>query len=950
MKNSTRLWLSLIVVIVLSNFAAAQTSLGSSKTFMKNLKKELAKNQKTVSLKVENSKTFTAKINFKESNASGEFLVGEIKDVPESSFYINVKNKSLEGHIIFNKTKKAYKYYSDAQGNAYVSKEDINKLICIDYPKASQNPGKVTSKAVAEIAPALLHLQSLPGAPGCVLLDFDGYYMPPGNLWNNGNAINAAPSGMSDADILEFWELVAEDYRPFNLNITTSEEVYNSYPKNRRMRTVVTPTQTARPGVGGVAYVGSFNWDNDVPCWAFELSGKNGGEVASHEVGHTFDLSHDGLEDGAEYFVGVPGTSWAPIMGTGYYREVVQWSKGEYNNASNKEDDIAIISGPKFGIGFRPDDYGDNAATASNIEYNMNGIIYKKDGIISTLGDQDLFTFTTKGGNVAINVNTVSRNGNIHLAMRLFDDSGSAINAYYNPDPFVLNISLNVNLPAGKYFLRVIGIGAGYPVSGGYSSYDSLGSYSITGIIPPSAISASSDVITVYKDCNYEGFSAGLTIGDYDLDRLNSLGILNDDISSLRVAEGFQAILYHDDNFTGTSTIITSNNSCLDTFWNNKVTSVRILANGVTDLGNATYFLQNQNSFMDMTVLGSSTANGANIIQGDSRSAANQKFTFTHLGHGLYKIIANNSNKSLDVNNSSKLNGANVVQNEYSGTPSQQFVVVAAGIRSYKLIARHSGKLVEVAGGDFDEGANVQQWENNNQTWGQWRLFSTTVGQTSRLIQAEDYSAMSGIQTETTTDTGGGLHVGYTDRGDWLTYNNINFPTSGAYLIEYRVASAVNGAKISADLNEATIQFGRVNIPNTGGWQKWQTVSQTVNVNAGTYNFGISIRNSGVNINWIRITKAETGAIVPENSWDIANEEKDADFLNIYPNPVENTLFITTDLTGGNISIIDSQTGSLVKTHEIRDNSINVSGLNRGVYLIVFDKDGKRTVKRFIKK
>ncbi|WP_262710797.1 T9SS type A sorting domain-containing protein [Flavobacterium circumlabens] len=32
------------------------------------------------------------------------------------------------------------------------------------------------------------------------------------------------------------------------------------------------------------------------------------------------------------------------------------------------------------------------------------------------------------------------------------------------------------------------------------------------------------------------------------------------------------------------------------------------------------------------------------------------------------------------------------------------------------------------------------------------------------------------------------------------------------------------------------------------------------------------------------------------------------------------------------------------------DNSLNVSGLKTGIYLIVLDQDGKRTVKRFIKK
>ena len=85
-----------------------------------------------------------------------------------------------------------------------------------------------------------------------------------------------------------------------------------------------------------------------------------------------------------------------------------------------------------------------------------------------------------------------------------------------------------------------------------------------------------------------------MTIGDYNLARLNTLGILNDDISSLKVAQGFQAILYQDDNFTGTSTVINFDNTCLNTTWNDKVTSIRILANGTTTLGNQTFYLPKQ--------------------------------------------------------------------------------------------------------------------------------------------------------------------------------------------------------------------------------------------------------------------------------------------------------------------------------------------------------------------
>ncbi|WP_347052415.1 RICIN domain-containing protein [Flavobacterium olei] len=954
MKNNYKLRLSILIFIAFTSFAFAQTSLGSSTSFMNSLKKEIAtsataKSTERIVLLPAEKATFNGKINYKESGGSSEFLIGEIKNIAESSFYIKVKDNKLEGHILLKKTREAYKYFSDAKGNAFVEKVDINTVVCIDYKNLPNNTNTAKTAEAAAIAPALLNLQSLPGAAGCVLLDFDGYYMPAGNLWNNGNAINAAASGMSDAAVQQHWEVVSEDYRPFNVNITTSEAVFNSYPRNRRMRVVVTPTNTAAPGAGGVAYIGSFNWDNDVPCWVFITSGKSGGDASSHEIGHTFDLGHDGRTNPAEdYFVGLDGTAWAPIMGAGYYRPVVQWSKGQYNFANNLQDDVAIIASAKFGVGYRGDDYGNTTGSASTLDYNASGQINQKNGIISSEADYDFFTFTTGGGNVSINANTVSRDGNLHLLMRLYNASGAEMGTYWNSDPFALNASMNVNLPAGKYFVGVDGSGAGNAGSGGYSAYGSIGSYSITGTIPPGGnIAASTDVITVYKDCNYTGFSGGLTIGDYNLARLNSLGILNDDISSLRITQGFQAILYQDDNFAGTSTTINSDNSCLNTTWNDKVSSIRIIANGVTTLGNQTFFLQNRNSGLNMDVWNASTSNGANIAQGTANNANNQKFTFTHLGDGLYKIIANHSGQSMDVNNFNKANGANVEQYPYNGTTNQQFILVDAGSGFYKIVARHSGRIVEVSGASTAVGGNVQQWDDNGQTCGQWKLIATTTSQTSALIQAEDYSAMNGIQTEATTDTGGGSNVGYAETGDWLAYNSVNFPTTGSYLIEYRVASGVTGGRLSSDLNGGTIILGNVDIPNTGGWQNWQTVTQTVNVNAGTYNFGVYIQNTGMNINWIRITKVGNAAPIAAVSED--EKESENVTLIVYPNPVSELLSFTTDVTGGKTTIVDSQ-GAIVASQQINENSLNVAHLKQGIYFLILEKEGKQTIKRFIKK
>ena len=272
-------------------------------------------------------------------------------------------------------------------------------------------------------------------------------------------------------------------------------------------------------------------------------------------------------------------------------------------------------------------------------------------------------------------------------------------------------------------------------------SYTHAGSSAVS-FVWPTGVPPSTGLVTVYKDCNYSGFSGGLEIGDYNLARLQSLGVQDDDISSLSITEGYQAILYQDDNFGGGSTVISSTNNCLNTTWNDKVTSLRILPNGATNVA-GNYFLQNRNSGLFMDVLGASVTDGANIAQGVFNGATNQQFTFTHLGNGLYQALAVHSGKSIDISSISTADGANVQQWTYFGSANQQFIVVPTGDGFYKLVASHSGKVIEVAGAGTAIGDNIQQWTNNNQTCGQWKFKPFTTPGTGAGLAGNYFNGMN---------------------------------------------------------------------------------------------------------------------------------------------------------------------------------------------------------------
>ena len=180
-----------------------------------------------------------------------------------------------------------------------------------------------------------------------------------------------------------------------------------------------------------------------------------------------------------------------------------------------------------------------------------------------------------------------------------------------------------------------------------------------------------------------------------------------------------------------------------------------------------------------------------------------------------------------------------------------------------------------------------------------------------------------------------------------MAYNNVNFPSTGSYLIEYRVASGASGGTLSLDLNAGAIVLGQVAIPATGGWQNWTTVSHTVNVTGGTYNVGVFASAGGWNLNWIRITRtgnAAREATTPE-------VEESSEPIALFPNPVNDVLNIklSKSLEGGRVTIYDL-TGREVLLSEVKEGQVNVSALRPGIHMVVVQKDRLRHSSRFEKK
>ena len=400
----------------------------------------------------------------------------------------------LVGHVRFDGKQEAWKIEpTGVLGVPRMLARTLDDILCVNY--AQPGAAAVAQAAAGGVANApqthptnlplpsyqsVISLQSLPGAAAVIYLDFDGESGPfPG--WGD---FNAAPSGANNSQVFEVWQMVCEDYQGFNINVTTDRMVFDNAPQGRRQHCIITPTNNAAPGAGGVSYVGSFNWDGDCVNWVFSTTGKSAGEVISHEVGHALNLSHDGRTSPSEEYYGGHGsgaTGWAPIMGVGYYQNLSQWSKGEYLNSNQTQDDLSIIVNNNNEVDYRADDTGEVLATARYLEIASNNTV-ANEGIIETTGDVDAFRFATAGGLATLNVNTVSLNPNLDIQAELVNAATRAVVASNNPDA-AINAVVAATLAAGEYLLRVRGVGRGNVLGDGYTNYGSLGSYLISGSV-----------------------------------------------------------------------------------------------------------------------------------------------------------------------------------------------------------------------------------------------------------------------------------------------------------------------------------------------------------------------------------------------------------------------------------------------------------------------------------
>jgi glucosylceramidase len=138
-------------------------------------------------------------------------------------------------------------------------------------------------------------------------------------------------------------------------------------------------------------------------------------------------------------------------------------------------------------------------------------------------------------------------------------------------------------------------------------------------------------------------------------------------------------------------------------------------------------------------------------------------------------------------------------------------------------------------------------------TWNGSQNGGYAVSATSQ-IQASSYNDEFGLETETTSDAGGGYDVGYADNGDWAHFKNVNFGL-GVSSVNLRTASAGSGGTLEFHLDGvAGTLVGSAPIPVTGGWQTWTTVSAPMDGASGVHDLYLVFKGATSigNVNWFQ--------------------------------------------------------------------------------------------------
>ncbi|NLP01070.1 MAG: carbohydrate-binding protein [Fibrobacter sp.] len=180
------------------------------------------------------------------------------------------------------------------------------------------------------------------------------------------------------------------------------------------------------------------------------------------------------------------------------------------------------------------------------------------------------------------------------------------------------------------------------------------------------------------------------------------------------------------------------------------------------------------------------------------------------------------------------------------------------------------------------------------------------------------------VDIEVTQDQSGSYNIGYALSGEWLEYT-INVAATGTYNIDLRVAVNGSGRSLKIEMDGVNIT-GNIELPNTGGWQTWTTVTKNdVELTAGEHVMRITFNTDYMNLNYVEFKMS-----TETDNTRLADRK-------LLKNPLQNGLQIK--LRGQFSYQLTDIRGSVIKAGKGKDFLDIGEGLVPGVYLISVKND-----------
>jgi len=430
-------------------------------------------------------------------------------------------------------------------------------------------------------------LTSFPNAAATVYLDFNGHHEDQWGSYQDVDTpvfdIDGNPWSFGAAEVArieEIWRRVAEDFAPFNVNVTTVEPLVlaagadSSAANGTALRVAIGGSSYDWYGhaAGGVGYVDSFTnpVSNVVYVFPQQLSHNSRyiAEAVSHESGHAFGLNHHHVydEDGNQTAEYDPGTfERAPIMGVSYYADRGTWGRGRVASVRIPffdrvfyvvQDDMEVIARNENGFGYRPDDHGEGfqSATPMNVISGSTAGTGQRSwtrvyasGIIATNEDRDFMSFHNPydSAEVSLRVDVADVGANLDAKIELWrsfllqprhggePQLGYELVATADPDDD-LGATITTQLQAGRYWVVVASHG----------TYGDVGQFTVTGTLVDQATPPiyTLDTLNAVRNGFGEPGGEGDINGDGSVN-LDDLNLVGNRFGQILVADSQQAVI-----------------------------------------------------------------------------------------------------------------------------------------------------------------------------------------------------------------------------------------------------------------------------------------------------------------------------------------------------------------------------------------------------------------------